>query len=398
MMVAGCGFAQTWTQTGLINMNWNCFASSADGSTLVAAPGHTANGVIFVSTNGGFTWNTNALPGYYISGTGPYFMSLVSVATSADGTRLAGASVDGFLCSSTNTGATWITNRVPVQQWYAVASSADGTRLVAGSRGSGLGGLIFTSTNSGADWQTTSAPTNYWRTIASSADGTRLIAAGDVFGVYLSTNSGSSWIHAGLPPFPQWTVASSADGTKLVAADFADSNNISGHIFTSTDSGDTWVSNTLVSSFFQSVAISADGGKIVAASRDPYVLVSTNFGGSWVTNNLPGGGSYFDGVALSADGGRVVTGSLFLSGFGGSPGLSYLSQSVQAPSLHLATSPASFLLSWLVPSTNFVVQQSPDLITWSSITDAPSLNFTNLNNELKLLPTSSSGFFRLISQ
>ncbi len=104
MMVAGSGFAQTWTQTGLINMNWNCFASSANGSLLVAAPGHTTNGVIFVSTNGGFTWNTNTLPGYYISGIGRYFISLVSVAASADGTRLVGASVDGFLCSSTNSG------------------------------------------------------------------------------------------------------------------------------------------------------------------------------------------------------------------------------------------------------------------------------------------------------
>ena len=287
---------------------------------------------------------------------------------------------------------------MPVQQWYAVASSADGTKLAAGSRGNGSGGLIYTSTNSGADWQPAAAPTNYWRTIASSADGTRLIAAGDVFGVYLSTDSGNSWTHAGLPPFPQWTVASPAAGTKLVAADFADSNNISGHIFTSTDSGNTWVSNTLVSGFFQSVAISADGSKIVAATRDPYVLVSTNFGGSWVTNNLPGGGSYFAGVALSADGGRVITGSLFLSGFGGSPGLSYISQSVDAPSLLLATSPANLVLSWLVPSTNFVVQQSPDLISWSSITDTPALNLTNLNNELTLSPTNSSGFFRLISR
>ena len=66
--------------------------------------------------------------------------------------------------------------------------------------------------------------------------------------------------------------------------------------------------------------------------------------------------------------------------------------------LNLMPSSTNLALSWLIPSTNFVVQQSPDLILWSSITDAPTLNLTNLNNELSLSPTNSSGFFRLMSQ
>jgi hypothetical protein len=68
------------------------------------------------------------------------------------------------------------------------------------------------------------------------------------------------------------------------------------------------------------------------------------------------------------------------------------------PQLNVNVSTNNYLLSWLVPSTNFVVQQSPDLVSWSSITDAPSLNLTNLNNELTISPSNASGFFRLISQ
>jgi hypothetical protein len=33
-----------------------------------------------------------------------------------------------------------------------------------------------------------------------------------------------------------------------------------------------------------------------------------------------------------------------------------------------------------------------------TLTNTPALNLTNLNNELTLSPSNSSGFFRLISQ
>jgi hypothetical protein len=53
-----------------------------------------------------------------------------------------------------------------------------------------------------------------------------------------------------------------------------------------------------------------------------------------------------------------------------------------------------------VPSTNFGLQQNLDLSTtnWVTLTNAPVLNLTNLQDEIILSPTNSSGFFRLISQ
>jgi len=69
---------------------------------------------------------------------------------------------------------TWTLTTAPSSSWQAVASSADGTRLVAVV----FNGGIYTSADSGATWvQNTSAPVNRWASVASSADGLSLAAA-----------------------------------------------------------------------------------------------------------------------------------------------------------------------------------------------------------------------------
>ena len=55
----------------------------------------------------------------------------------------------------------------------------------------------------------------------------------------------------------------------------------------------------------------------------------------------------------------------------------------------------SFKLSWIVPSTNFVMQQSSDLQNWSDMTNQPILNLTNLQDEVFLPPPGSNVFYRL---
>jgi hypothetical protein len=57
----------------------------------------------------------------------------------------------------------------------------------------------------------------------------------------------------------------------------------------------------------------------------------------------------------------------------------------------------SSAISWIVPSTDFVLQQNPGLTTsnWMDVTNPPALNFTNLQNEVTLLPIGDSGFYRL---
>ena len=80
---------------------------------------------------------------------------------------------DGKIYTSTNSGANWISNAAPSQFRYSLASSADGTKLVAAT----TDGPVFTSTDSGTTWQPSYAPNTYWISVASSADGTKLAAA-----------------------------------------------------------------------------------------------------------------------------------------------------------------------------------------------------------------------------
>jgi len=73
----------------------------------------------------------------------------------------------------------------------------------------------------------------------------------------------------------------------------------------------------------------------------------------------------------------------------------YVYQTIPSPQLNLTPTNGSFKLSWIIPSTNFVMQQSSDLSSWSGVTNAPVLNLTNLQNDLVLSPTGGSGFYRL---
>lgn len=107
------------------------------------------------------------------------------------------------------------------------------------------GGSIYTSTDSGTKWteQIAAEGDINWKSVASSADGTKLVAvleSTDGY-IYTSTDSGVTWAKrtAAKGYYTYWTsVASSADGTKLVAAAdymYPDPYN-AGRIYTSTDS------------------------------------------------------------------------------------------------------------------------------------------------------------------
>ena len=96
----------------------------------------------------------------------------------------------GQIYTSTDSGVTW-TAHESNRNWYSVASSADGTKLVALPES----GQIYTSTDSGVSW-TARASNREWRSVASSADGTKLVAVvgGSYVGqIHTSTDSGVNW-------------------------------------------------------------------------------------------------------------------------------------------------------------------------------------------------------------
>jgi hypothetical protein len=68
---------------------------------------------------------------------------------------------------------TWTQQNSGIQSWFSVASSSDGTKLVACSIINNItpnSGFIYTSSDSGATWNQTNAGLQSWRGIASSSD------------------------------------------------------------------------------------------------------------------------------------------------------------------------------------------------------------------------------------
>jgi hypothetical protein len=73
----------------------------------------------------------------------------------------------------------------------------------------------------------------------------------------------------------------------------------------------------------------------------------------------------------------------------------YTSQITPTPQLNLTPSGGNLTASWIIPSTNFVLQQSADLSSWTDVTNSPALNLNDLQDEIVLSPTNGSGFYRL---
>jgi len=206
---------QTWTQTTAPTQSWTAVVFSGDGAKLVAAaedPTYWPAGDIYVSTNLGQTWTPTASSGH--------IETFSHLASSTDGSRLVGAgglpalgSAAGPVYTSTDFGASWTSNSVV---WASsVASSADGTRLAATADGGG----VWTSGDGVATWtQTEAPPFESWSSVASSADGTRLVAISNGREFYTSVDSGATWT-AVAGEVDHWcAVASSADGSRLAAA------------------------------------------------------------------------------------------------------------------------------------------------------------------------------------
>jgi hypothetical protein len=180
----------------------------------------------------GFGWtavdtSVNAVPnsGYIATNdVSPVVITLPSSASLnvGDVVRVSGAGQGGWAIGQ-NTNQTILTSAIPTVSlsmwtpresnrfWYSVASSADGSRLVAVVNG----GQIYTSADSGVTW-TPSESNRFWYSVASSADGSRLVAVVNGGQIYTSADYGVTWTPSESNR-PWWSVASSTDGSRLVA-------------------------------------------------------------------------------------------------------------------------------------------------------------------------------------
>ncbi len=310
----------------------------------------------------------------------PSSLAWYAVASSSDGTKLIAAAQLGGIYTTTNSGLNWILSKAPAVEWSCVASSADGANLAAGL----LSGGIYCSTNGGVDWTPTTAPVSAscW-SIASSTNGNILVAAGNSSSsgvVCLSKDSGNTWTLANVPNLNWDAVTCSADGKKLVA--MAAGTNV---FYKSADSGTTWVSGSISNDFWHSIASSADGTKLVVVSRSDEgghgaIYTSTNSGAIWKSNNVPIQ-NWFS-VASSSDGCKLVVAAptkiYSSSDFGqtwisnnvpaGAGWISMASSSdgnklvAAAPGWPIYTSqPTSPLLGFMLSGTNFILSWAEDV-------------------------------------
>jgi hypothetical protein len=158
-------------------------------------------GQIYTSINFGTNWTPRAANSAWIA-----------VASSANGSNLVAAAFNpagtgGQIATSTNAGFTW-TGHETNRHWWAVASSADGTKLIAGI----IGGQLYVSTNAGTLW-TATAFTNRWSALACSSDGAKLIAAADV-----STGTGRIYLSPPLvSPPPSLAILRTSTNTVVIS-------------------------------------------------------------------------------------------------------------------------------------------------------------------------------------
>lgn len=260
---------------------WTSIASSADGSKLAAA---AYVGQIYTSTDSGATWTARG-----------GFNTWTGISSSADGINLAAVTQGDKIFTSNDSGVSW-TERGFFGNWRAVTSSADGVKLATVITGN----HIVTSNDSGNTWTFQPATSGgQWLSIASSADGSKLLAgSGGAAGeLYTSSDSGVSWTAQASPIGKEWyAVASSADGTKLAAVIRG------GQIYTSSDSGVTWFARES-SRQWSAISSSADGTRLAATVSPGQIFTSADSGFTWTARDSSG---QWSAIASSSDGTRLA--------------------------------------------------------------------------------------------
>ena len=193
-----------------------------------------------------------------------------AIATSDDGSRVIAISSDDGIFYSTDYGVTWSASDQATTGWTAVAMSADGLKAVACQTGA----QPYYSADGGATWSFSGSSvgtTRAWTGVALSEDGaTGYICSSE--GIYQTANSGSTWAASGDAPARAWSaIATSADGSIV----FACSNS---EVMRSINSGTNWSSCTITGGNYSSIATSDDGVIAVVCSSTGNVYKSINTG------------------------------------------------------------------------------------------------------------------------
>jgi hypothetical protein len=247
-----------------------------------------------------------------------------SIASSGDGSRLVAvrSDLDNYVYVSDDYGVSWSAREAAqgtFRSWSSVAISTNGDILIVSTHE----GNIYYSLNTGTNWNESNLGD-------SGLDFSSIAISGDGDYAYATVNSGriwrasgeslSTWSEVDTLPITLWkSIATSDDGTKVVAVVNG------GYIYTSTNGGSSWQERSNSGSHeWESVAMSSDGQTIVAVESDENsggIYLSTNMGESWTTLS-DAGDQPWSAISISDDGeviiASTITAGVYASFNGGS--------------------------------------------------------------------------------
>jgi len=384
LAMPGTAIAQDWTQANAPSNQWTSVVCSADGSKIAAA----SYGAIYTSDDSGVIWKESSAPS----------TNWISIASSADGVKVFAAVNEGAIYASADSGATWRVTGAPITNWTSVACSADGSRTLAVASGSlhpyfAKEGLIYTSRDSGTNWMVSSAPTGRWISVASSSDGNKLFAV-QPFGICTSSDSGGTWAVTNVAGYTASVACSAAGSTLLLGCADPFHMPYGGCLLVSTNGGLNWETCNAGTTGRGSVACSADGRTLIGAGGPStrgasvdVIQTSTDLGVTWTAADAPP--MSWTSVASSADGSKLV--AVHVGG-----GI-WTAQSMPSPKLNIDRYGSSLVISWIVPSMHFALQQNSESNTtnWTDVPATPTLNYMHLQHEVSVPTSSAYRFYRL---
>lgn len=157
-------------------------------------------------------------------------------------------------------------------------------------------------------------------------------------------------------------------------------------MYITTNGGANWTATDLPTDYWQGAASSASGEVLAAATYRNQVYISTDGGASWSSSNNPG--QFVQSLTSAADGRMLYS-------FGDRV---WFRRYPVWRRLSIRCSADLLCVSWTVPSRELLLQQSLEvtMTNWATLTNTPVLNLTNLQHEVRVSPSESAQFFRLV--